>query len=56
MIIMINGAFGVGKTTIANELQTEIQNSMIYEPELINYITLIEKKLSGVKSEKYNIL
>ncbi|MCC3357163.1 AAA family ATPase [Bacillus sp. REN16] len=29
MIIMINGAFGVGKTTIANELQKEIKNSMI---------------------------
>ena len=38
MIIMINGAFGVGKTTIANMLQNEIKNSMIYDPEEIGYM------------------
>jgi len=38
MIIMINGAFGVGKTTIANELQKELKNSMIYDPEEIGYM------------------
>ncbi|GEL05897.1 AAA family ATPase [Rummeliibacillus stabekisii] len=38
MIIMINGAFGVGKTTIANTLQNEIENSMIYDPEEIGYM------------------
>lgn len=38
MIIMINGAFGVGKTTIANMLQNEIENSMIYDPEEIGYL------------------
>ncbi|WP_253896259.1 AAA family ATPase [Solibacillus sp. R5-41] len=35
---MINGAFGVGKTTIANLLQNEIKNSMIYDPEEIGYM------------------
>lgn len=35
---MINGAFGVGKTTIANTLQNEIENSMIYDPEEIGYM------------------
>lgn len=38
MIIMINGAFGVGKTTIANMLQNKIENSMIYDPEEIGYM------------------
>ncbi|AMW99942.1 AAA family ATPase [Rummeliibacillus stabekisii] len=38
MIIMINGAFGVGKTTIANTLQNEIEHSMIYDPEEIGYM------------------
>ncbi|WP_411342729.1 AAA family ATPase [Paenibacillus sp. WLX1005] len=33
MIIMINGAFGVGKTTTAQRLQQRIHNSMIYDPE-----------------------
>ena len=35
---MINGAFGVGKTTIANRLLNEIENSMIYDPEEIGYM------------------
>ena len=35
---MINGAFGVGKTTIANRLLNEIKNSMIYDPEEIGYL------------------
>ena len=38
MIIMINGAFGVGKTTIANMLQNEMDNSMIFDPEEIGYM------------------
>ena len=38
MIIMLNGAFGVGKTTIASELQKELGNSMIYDPEEIGFM------------------
>jgi len=30
---MINGAFGIGKTTVANGLVTQIPNSMLYDPE-----------------------
>ena len=35
MIIMINGAFGVGKTTTAEALHAKIPNSMIFDPEII---------------------
>lgn len=35
MIIMINGAFGVGKTSVAQKLVDKIPNSMIYNPEEI---------------------
>jgi deoxyadenosine/deoxycytidine kinase len=35
MIIWINGSFGVGKTTIANELHKKIKNSHIYDPEIV---------------------
>lgn len=38
MIIMINGAFGVGKTSVANELHKSINNSMIFDPEEIGYL------------------
>lgn len=38
MIIMINGAFGSGKTSAAEALQPFIANSMIYDPEEIGYM------------------
>ncbi|WLD94663.1 AAA family ATPase [Alkalihalobacillus sp. AL-G] len=38
MIIMINGAFGVGKTSVANELVNAIGNSMLYDPEEVGYM------------------
>lgn len=34
MIIWINGAFGVGKTTVAEELNKFIKDSYIYDPEM----------------------
>jgi len=38
MIIMINGAFGVGKTTTANKLLELIDNSMIFDPEEVGFM------------------
>ncbi|MFJ7667636.1 AAA family ATPase [Lysinibacillus sp. NPDC097195] len=38
MIVMINGAFGVGKTTISNKLLKVIENSMLYDPEEVGYM------------------
>lgn len=38
MIIMINGAFGSGKTSAAAQLQPRITNSMIFDPEEVGYM------------------
>lgn len=38
MIIMINGAFGSGKTTAAEALNKKIPGSMIFDPEEIGYM------------------
>ena len=38
MIIMINGAFGAGKTTVAAGLLSVIENSMIFDPEEAGYL------------------
>lgn len=38
MIIMINGAFGVGKTSTAQLLKSRLPNSMIYDPEEVGYM------------------
>lgn len=35
MIIFINGAFGVGKTTTATILEAKLPNAMIFDPEYV---------------------
>ncbi len=37
MIIFINGAFGAGKTTVAEMLVERIPNSLLYDPEEVGY-------------------
>ena len=37
MIVFINGAFGVGKTTIAEQLVAQLPNSMLYDPEEVGF-------------------
>ena len=38
MIIMINGAFGVGKTTVANKLLENLDNFMLFDPEEVGFM------------------
>jgi chloramphenicol 3-O-phosphotransferase len=55
MIIMLNGAFGVGKSTVAARLQAALPNSMIYDPEVVGY--MLRHLLQGLpmnEAEKYD--
>ena len=38
MIIMINGAFGVGKTSVALELLNTMDNAMLFDPEEVGFM------------------
>lgn len=38
MILMVNGPFGVGKTTVASLLNERLDNSMIYDPEEVGFM------------------
>lgn len=38
MIIMINGAFGVGKTSVASELLKTMDDSMLFDPEVVGFM------------------
>ncbi len=38
MIIWINGAFGAGKTTLADELGGRLPDAVLFDPEYIGYI------------------
>ncbi len=40
MIIMINGSFGVGKTTVAKLLRTSFNGSVIYDPEWVGFVLM----------------
>lgn len=33
MIVFLNGSFGVGKTTVANRLVSQLPNSVLFDPE-----------------------
>src|SRR5947207_3015274 len=37
MIIMVNGSFAVGKTTVAELLVKRLYHSMLYDPEIVGY-------------------
>ena len=38
MIIMINGAYGVGKSTVANQLKVKLPGAIIYDPEEVGFM------------------
>jgi len=38
MIIWINGAFGAGKTTLAEELSRRLPEAVLFDPEYVGYI------------------
>ena len=38
MFVLINGAFGVGKTSVARELRRRVPGSVIYDPEPIGVV------------------
>ena len=40
MILIINGAFGVGKTTVAALLHRALPGSMIYDPERVGSVLM----------------
>ncbi|MCY9696749.1 AAA family ATPase [Paenibacillus alginolyticus] len=60
MIIMINGAFGAGKTTAANELLPFVPNSMIFDPEEIGYmlrkLVTVEDRLVHERTDDFQDL
>lgn len=48
MIVMVNGPFGVGKSTVAQALCAAIPNAMLYDPEIVG--TALRYFTAGVLS------
>lgn len=38
MIVWVNGAFGSGKTTLAEELQRRLPEALFFDPEYVGYV------------------
>jgi AAA domain len=56
MIVMINGSFGVGKTTVAKLLRSSLTGSAIYDPEWVGFVLRRLPKwmgLNGSGSDDY---
>ncbi len=49
MIVMINGSFGIGKTTVARLLRRSLPGSVIYDPELVGLILMRLPKWINLK-------
>jgi cytidylate kinase len=49
MIVMVNGPFGVGKTTVAQALCAATPNAMLYDPEIVG--TALRYVTAGVVSQ-----
>jgi len=64
MIVIVNGAFGVGKTTVANLLRAKLRNTAVFDPERIGYVPrrlrafvpLPTKKLATVSAYTLRVL
>ena len=57
MIIMINGSFGVGKTTVANKLIESLDNFMLFDPEeigfMLRHVIADEIKKDGERTDNF---
>jgi predicted ABC-type ATPase len=54
MIIWINGAFGSGKTTLAETLLLKLSNAMIYDPEIVG--TMVRQLVPPATSSDFQDL
>jgi hypothetical protein len=49
MVVLINGSFGVGKTTVARFLRGALPRSVIYDPELAGIAMMRLSRLAGLR-------
>jgi predicted kinase len=51
--VVVNGAFGIGKTTVARELRARLPGSVIFDPEKIGFVL---RRLPGYRRSDYQHL
>jgi hypothetical protein len=56
MVILINGAFGIGKTTVARLLSQRLPASLVFDPEPVGVLLQRSRRLLGVPVEDFQDL
>lgn len=53
MVILINGAFGVGKTTVARLVARRLGHTAVFDPELIGFVVQRLRRIAGRPVEDF---
>jgi predicted kinase len=53
MYVLVNGAFGVGKTSVARELRRLLPGAVVFDPEWVGFVLM---RLPGYRAEDYQQL
>jgi chloramphenicol 3-O-phosphotransferase len=56
VILLLNGAFGIGKTTVARALIARIPGSLLFDPEIIGILLQRSARLFGYPVEDFQDL
>jgi predicted kinase len=56
LIIFLNGAFGIGKTTVARALVARLPGSLLYDPEISGIVLQRSARLLGYRVEDFQDL
>jgi hypothetical protein len=56
MVVLINGAFGIGKTTVARLLSQRLPGSVIFDPERIGFVLQRFRRILGRPVEDFQDL
>ncbi len=56
MVVLINGAFGIGKTTVARRLSRHLPGSVVFDPERVGFVLQRFRRLSGRPVEDFQDL
>jgi hypothetical protein len=56
MVILINGSFGIGKTTVARLLARRLPRSLVFDPERLGFVLQRARWLLGTPVEDFQDL
>jgi predicted kinase len=56
VILLLNGAFGIGKTTVARLLRQRLTGAVLYDPEIIGIALQRAARLGGVRVDDFQDL